>query len=118
MTPAAKSVCYFGIYLYIVGITLMIAPNFLLSTMQIPETHEVWIRVAGVLAFAIGYYYHRSGAGNIQPFFIHTVTMRCFVFIAFGVFVLQHYVSPVLMLFGAVDLAGAIWTLIALRNEK
>lgn len=118
MTASAKSVCYFGFYLYVVGITLMIAPNFLLSTLQIPETNEVWIRVVGVLAFGIGYYYHRAGAGNIQSFFIHTVTIRCFVFIAFCVFVLQNYVSAVLILFGVADLAGAIWTWVALRNEK
>jgi hypothetical protein len=118
MTASAKSVCYFGFYLYVVAITLMIAPNFLLSTLQIPETNEVWIRVVGVLAFAIGYYYHRAGAGNIRSFFIHTVTIRCFVFIAFCVFVLQQYVSPMLILFGAADVAGAIWTWVALRNEN
>lgn len=118
MTASAKSVCYFGFYLYIVGITLMIAPNFLLSTLQIPETNEVWIRVVGVLAFCIGYYYHRAGAGHIHSFFIITVPTRLFVFIAFCVFVLQKYVSPVLIVFGAADLVGAIWTWIALRNEK
>lgn len=118
MTSSAKTVCYFGFYLYVVGITLMIAPNFLLSTLKIAETNEVWIRVVGVLAFCIGYYYHRAGAGNIQSFFIHTVTIRCFVFVAFCVFVLQHYVSPVLILFGAVDLTGAAWTWFALRKES
>jgi len=118
MTPSAKSVCYFGFYLYVVAITLMIAPNFLLNSLQIPETNEVWIRVVGVLAFGIGYYYHRTGAGNVQAFFIHTVTIRCFVFIAFCVFVLQQYVSPVLIIFGAADLAGAAWTWFALRKEN
>jgi hypothetical protein len=118
MTASAKSVCYFGFYLYVVGITLIVAPNFLLTTLQLPSTNEVWIRVVGVLAFCIGYYYHRAGVGNMQPFFIITVVTRCFIFIAFCVFVLQNYVSPVLILFGAADLAGAVWTWAALRNEK
>ena len=47
MTPAAKSVYYFGFYLYLVGATLIFIPNFLLKTMGIPETNEVWIRVVG-----------------------------------------------------------------------
>jgi hypothetical protein len=118
MTASAKSVCYFGFYLYIVGITLMVAPNILLNTLQIPSTSEVWIRVVGVLAFCIGYYYHRAGAGNIHTFFKHTIPTRIFVFLAFCTFVLLNYVSPVLILFGAADLAGATWTWMALRKEK
>lgn len=118
MTAAAKSVCYFGYYLYVTGITLMVAPNFLLNTMKIPTTNEVWIRVVGVLAFAIGYYYHRTGTANIFAFFKFTVHARTFVFLAFCCFVLLKYVSPLLIVFGVVDLAGAAWTWMALKNEK
>jgi hypothetical protein len=54
-TAAAKSVFYFGIYLYVVAITLVFIPNVLLKTLLIPETNEVWIRVIGVLVFCIGF---------------------------------------------------------------
>jgi len=118
MTAAAKSVFYFGFYLYATGLLLIVAPNFLLSTLQIPATTEVWIRVVGVLAFCIGYYYHRAGAGNIHAFFKHTVPTRVFVFLAFCTFVLLNYVSPLLIVFGAADLAGATWTWMTLRKEK
>jgi len=118
MTASAKSVCYFGFYLYVVGITLIVAPNFLLNTLQIPPTNEVWIRVAGVLAFCIGYYYHRAGSANIQAFFKHTIATRVFVFLSFSAFVMLNYISPLLIIFGAIDLAGAMWTWMALRNEK
>ena len=60
MTAASKSVYYFGLYLYLTGITLIFIPNLFLSTLGLPETHEVWIRVVGVLAMVIGFYYHRS----------------------------------------------------------
>ncbi len=116
MTASAKSVCYFGFYLYFVGLTLMIAPNFLLSTMQLPATSEVWIRVVGVLAFSLGYYYHRTGAGNVHAFFKYTVPTRIFVFLSFLAFVLLNYVSPLLIIFGAADLAGAAWTWFALKK--
>ena len=118
MSAAARSVCYFGFYLYVTGLTLIIVPNVLLTTLQLPETNEVWIRVAGVLVFCIGYYYHRAGAGNIRAFFKHTIPTRVFVFLAFTSFVLLHYVSPVLIVFGAADLAGAVWTWLALRSGK
>ena len=118
MTPAAKSVCYFGFYLYLVGSTLIAAPNFLLNTLHLPTTSEVWIRVAGVLAFCIGYYYHKAGANNIVSFFKHTIPTRIFVCSSFILFVLLNYVSPLLIGFGMVDLAGAVWTWMALNKEK
>lgn len=118
MTAAAKSVCYFGFYLYVTGLTLIVMPNFLLTTLQLPATNEVWIRVVGVLVFCIGYYYHRAGAGNIHAFLKHTIPTRVFVFLAFSTFVLLKYVSPVLIVFGAVDFAGAVWTWMALKKEK
>jgi hypothetical protein len=116
MTAAAKSVCYFGFYLYVTGITLIAAPNFLLTILQLPNTNEVWIRVVGVLALCIGYYYHRAGAGNIHAFFKHTIPTRIFVFLSFTAFVLLNYVSQMLILFGAADFAGAIWTWWALKK--
>lgn len=117
MTAAAKSVYYFGFYLYVVGLTLIAAPNLLLKTMQLPETNEVWIRVVGVLAFCIGYYYHRAGAGNIHAFLKHTIPTRLFVFATFTIFVLLDYVSPAIIVFGTADLAGAVWTWMALKKS-
>ena len=60
MTQAAKSVYYFAFYLYLTGITLIFIPNVFLSTLGLPETNEVWIRVVGILALAIGFYYHQT----------------------------------------------------------
>lgn len=117
MTAAAKSVCYFGFYLYVVAFTLIVVPNLLLKTMQLPETNEVWIRVVGVVVFCIGYYYHRTGVENIQAFFKHTILTRIFVFALFTTFVVLKYVAPVFIVFGAVDLAGAIWTWTALKKS-
>lgn len=118
MTAAAKSVYYFGLYLYLVGITLILVPDFFLTTFKLPVSNEVWIRVVGVLTCCIGYYYHRSGAGNVQSFFKHTVVVRLFVFLSFVSFVLLDYVSPVLILFGVVDVFGAVWTFLALKKDS
>lgn len=118
MTSAAKSVCYFGYYLYLTGLTLMTVPNFLLTTLQLPETNEVWIRVVGVLVFCLGYYYHQSGKENNHTFFKNTIPTRVFVFLSFCTFALLHFVSPMLIGFGVVDLIGAIWTWTALKKAN
>lgn len=114
---ASKTVLYFGFYLYVTGITLLVVPNFLLSTFQLPTTEEVWIRVVGVLVTAIGFYYHQIGNKNITAMVPFTVVARTFVFLCFTVFVLLKFVSPALMLFGVVDLLSAGWTWMALKKK-
>lgn len=118
MKPAARSVYYFGLYLYVTGLTLIFVPNVLLNLLNIPETNEVWIRVAGVLAFCLGYYYHRTAKGNLLAFFKLTIPTRILVFISFAGFALLHYISPMIIGFGVIDLLGAIWTWTALPREK
>lgn len=113
---AAKTVLYFGFYLYLTGFTLLVAPNFLLSTFQMPVTEEVWIRVVGVLVLAIGFYYHQAGSKNIEAMLPLTVVARIFVFLSFAVFVLLQFVSPMLLVFGVVDLLGAFWTWMLLKK--
>lgn len=116
MTPAACSVCYFGFYLYVVGLTLIAVLNMFLQTLQQPETNEVWILIVGVLAFCLGFYYHRPGVQNNVSFFKLTVPTRIFVFIVFTTFVLLKYISPILIGIGAVDLLGAAWTYYTLKK--
>lgn len=116
MTAAARSVYYFGFYLYVMGITLIAVPNFFLRTLQLPETIEVWIRILGVVAFGLGYYYHRMAVQNMTAFFKLTVHVRTFVFLSFVAFVLLKYTSPILIGIGAIDLLGAIWTMTTLKK--
>ena len=116
MTPAARSVCYFGFYLYATGLTLMIVPNMFLKTFQLPETSEVWIRIVGLLAFCLGFYYHRTGVQNNTAFFRLTIPARIFACIGFTAFVLLDYAPPVLAVFGVIDLLAAAWTWVALKK--
>ncbi len=119
MSRVTKSIFFFGIYVLLLGATLVVAPNVLLKIFNVPETSEVWIRVAGMLVFIIGYYYVRAATDkkDMTNFFRWTIYARTSVLVFFTVFVLLNYVKPILILFGVIDLAGAIWTAQALRSS-
>ena len=119
MSRAAKSIFFFGIYVISLGVLLVVAPNVLLRFFSVPETSEVWIRVVGVVVLLIGYYYVRAAIDNkgMTKFFRWTIYTRSSVIVFFTVFVLLNYVKPTLILFGVFDLAGAIWTALALRSR-
>jgi len=117
MSPAAKSVFVFGIYLSILSIILIAVPNLLLRMFGLPETEEVWIRVVGVLVVALAIYYVQLAQKEQRDFFWISVYVRGSVIVFFTAFVLAGFVQPVLILFGAIDLLGAIWTWWALKKS-
>jgi hypothetical protein len=117
MSASARSVLAFAMYLYGLGLVLVVAPNVLLRLFGVPVTSEVWIRVAGMLVLFLGFYYSQAARREMKAFFQWTVVVRSSVIVFFAAFVLLGFVSPVLILFGVVDLLGAVWTGLALRAE-
>jgi hypothetical protein len=116
MTKAAQSVYYFGFYLLLLGLILVISPNTLLTLFQFESTSEVWIRIVGVLVLDLGLYYVIVGP-KASDLFLKVASYNRFMAAGFFVlFVMLGLAKPQLILFGAVDLLGGIWTLMALRK--
>ncbi len=113
----ARTIQIFGGYLIFLSFGLMTVPNTLLSLFAMPATSEVWIRVAGLVVFNEGICYWFGAKSNAEPFFRASCYVRGIVPFVFGAYVLAGLASPALILFGLVDLAGGIWTLLTLRGE-
>jgi len=118
MSRAARSVYVFGFYMAVLGVVLVAAPNLLLTLNGLPTTSEVWIRVVGVLVLCLAVYYLLAARHELTEFFRWTVFVRSTVIVFFAAFVFLGFVSPVLILFGAIDLLGAVCTGLALRSER
>ncbi len=117
MTRAARSVFWFGVYLFGLGAILVIAPNVLLSPFGFPTPDEPWLRVAGMLTLLLGYYYTQCARAGLQRFFELTVGARFGVLVFFAAFVAFGLAKPALLLFAMADALGAIWTFFALRAD-
>jgi len=118
MSKAARSLFVFGIYLIALGLLLLIAPNTLITLFGLPETHDVWIRVVGMLLVLLAFYNVQAARHELVSFFQWSIIARASVILFFAVFVLLNWVKPILLLFGFVDLAGALWTQLALRQDR
>ncbi|MBE0636190.1 hypothetical protein IH601_09350 [Candidatus Bipolaricaulota bacterium] len=118
MSKAARSLLIFAIYLIALGLFLLIAPNTLITLFGLPETQDVWIRVVGMLIVLLATYDIQAARHELANFFQWSVVARAAVIVFFAGFVMANLVEPMLLLFGAIDLAGAIWTAIALRQDR
>ncbi len=115
MSAAGRSLFIFGIYRVIVGLLLVIVPNTLLGVLGLPGTSEVWIRVAGVLVLIIAFYDLQAGRKSMNDFILWSIIARASVILFLAAFVLLGFAQPMLLVFGAVEVIGAAWTLIALQ---
>jgi len=118
MSNSARSVFVFGLYVAVLGIMLIVVPNFLLKAISRTSTTEVWIRVVGLLLLYLGFYYTQAARKEMTDFFRWTMYTRSTVIVFFAAFVLLGFAKPALIMFGVIDLLGAIWTGLALRSPK
>jgi hypothetical protein len=117
MSRSAFSAKVFAIYLFVIGPVLVVAPNFLLGLFRIAPSTEVWIRVVGLIACMLGVYVWVAAKHDDRPFLEASVYTRCVVFLAFLTFALLGLASPMIVLFGVVDLLGGLWTHFALKAD-
>jgi len=118
MSKSARSLFVFGLYVAAVGIIMLVVPNFMLKTLSRTSTTEVWIRVVGLLLLYLAFYYTQAARKEMTDFFRWTVYTRSTVIVFFAAFVILGFAGPPLIMFGVIDLLGAIWTGLALRSEK
>lgn len=116
MSKAARSIQVWSIYVLIVGAGLAVIPNLILSTLGVAETDEVWIRVLGVVVVALALYYWDAARHETRDFFVASVLGRLFVVASLVVFWLTGAAWQ-LLLFAALEAAGALWTFSALRAD-
>ena len=117
MKSAALTVKVFGVYVALTGLGLLFAPNLLLPVLGLPQTMEIWVHMLGALALVVGYYYWACGVANARAFFVASVQGRM-IFCAACLALVAGADGPLpLIALGLVDLAGATWTLLALRSE-
>lgn len=117
MSASARSLFCFGAYLVLLGPLLMAVPDALLAPFGFAPAHDAWVRIAGVLALVIGGYYLVAARHGLQPLVRASVPARVGVCVFFALLALTGTAPKALLLFGAVDLAAAVWTAWALLRE-
>jgi hypothetical protein len=107
----------FCVYLFALGISGMLVPNQLLALIGMPPTDEVWGRVAAMLVFNLAILYVWIIRTRSTQMIGYTVVTRIIVFVVLTAFALAGLAPANIILFGALDAVGGLWTLWALRRD-
>lgn len=116
MTRPARSLFIFGIYIVMTGFAFLAVPEFLMSLLRLPPATVGWARVIGLLAVVIGAYDCVGARSESLAYIRASVPVRFGFATGAALLVAFAQMPPTVLLFGATDMAGAIWTALALRH--
>lgn len=108
----------FAVYLFCLGLILMLIPNPVIALFGFHPTTEVWIRILGYVLAALGFYHFMAVRENCESFYRWSVYARLPILPTFVVFAFSGIGPPIILLFGTFDTGCAIWTWRALKNEQ
>ena len=115
---AALSVHVFGLYLCGTGLLLLLAPALVLAPLGLAVPQDVWIRLVGILAIALGLTDVLAARDGVVALIRWSVWRRLGAGIAILALVALGVAPPALVLFAAVDIAAAAWTAVAMRRTS
>ena len=118
MDAAATSLVVYGAYLLFNAIGLVFAPNAVLALLGAPSTSEPWIRVLGLVAGEIGWYFIVAARRGLSGFYPATVHARFVAALVFVALVATGAGPWQLLLFAAVDLIAALWTRFSIKSVR
>lgn len=115
MSPSAISIFVFGIYLALVGVGFIFIPNTVLPVFKFPKTNEPWVRILGIVIAALSFFYIIAALNELTVFFWASVIERFAILVSFVLLAVIKKTPLSLIMFGVVDAAGGVWTLLAMQ---
>lgn len=114
----SRSILIFGIYIVIVGILMLSIPGFFTSFLSLDKSASLVVRILGMLLVFYGYFYINSSRypDKMLNFYKWTIHTRSSAIVFLTVFYLLGWCSPIIISFGVIELAGAMWTLFELKR--
>ena len=118
MSRAGRSVFLFGIYVLLIGSAFVIAPAAMVSLLKLPDAPTGWLRALGLLALVIGGYDVVGGRSDNRAYIKASIYLRAGFAAGVLLIVLAGEMPVAALPLGFIDLAGAVWTAVALRAGR
>ena len=90
---------------------LLVFPKSTLSLFGHAAPKDHWVRVVGILALSLGYFYIVAAQNNLESLYWASIYARIAGFLGFTALVVFRKAKRKIILFGVLDSIGALWTL-------
>lgn len=100
------------------GVLFLAIPETLLRVLRLPAAPAGWLRIIGLLALVIGAYDLVGARAESLPYIKASVPLRFGFAAGMTLLVVLGQMPATTLPLGAIDAAGAVWTMIALRDRR
>jgi hypothetical protein len=118
VSRAAVSILVFGAYLCGGGLLLVLAPNQVCELLAMARPDGPWIRITGMLFLILAFYCWRAAREENLAFIRWSIYTRPTTILFLLWFVSRGWIEPVVLVFGALDAAASVWTLVAINGRR
>lgn len=119
MSRAGRSFFWFSFWVMLCGVSLMLVPGLCLQVAGIASSSDIMVRVFGTVLLYMGIFYLVAGRNpGFEPLYRVSIYTRLSAPILVGGLVLLTRANPLIGLLTAGDVAGALWTALALRADR
>ena len=104
-------------YMVLTGVGLVFMPNTVLSVLGMQPVDDVWIKVLGLLALVLSYYYWVMTRNQVVSFIRASIWGRYAFCAGLIAFVLLNQSEKALLLLVVPEAALATWTMLSLPKD-
>lgn len=115
---AALSTLCWGIYVIVNGVSMIIDPKGTLELMGFSPAAEMGIRMAGLLALVLGFYYVQMGRYDFTPFYTWKIMGHTAGILIMTLLYLQHLVPANIFIICLSDGLAALWTAWGISQDR
>jgi hypothetical protein len=118
VTSAGRSIYFFSFWVFFNGVALLLFPEILLWFVGIDGSADIVAQIFGMVLLFLGFYYFMAGRHEgMRDFYRWTTYTRPTTLLFAIFFVVSGQISWLLIPFVLIDVFGALWTHMALRED-
>ncbi len=117
-SQAAFSTLCWGLYMFVNGTSMMLYPSHTLEMMGMATTVDIWIRMAGLLALVLGFYYVQMGRYYFAPFYSWKMIGHAAGILIMTLFYLLGLAPATIFLLCLTDALAALWTAWGMAQDR
>jgi hypothetical protein len=112
------SILVWGIYIILIGLCLITIPAIIMAFFGYQITDDLWVRFTGILSVVLGLYYIQVAFKKIVLLYRWKIVGHVFGLTCMTAFLLTGLADQRLIGTMVVEVAGCLWTLIALKLDS
>lgn len=118
MKKTELSIKIWSIYLFILGLSMVIFPVATVGMFGYSGTGELWIRFVGILSVVLAMFYMQVARYRVQELYSWKIAGHVFGIVCMLTFLFSGIADGRIIGTIALELMACLWTLLALRSER